>query len=62
MAIYKSGVPDPTELILGADGFEDLVTRTDYLKLIEDSDASLAARVEQVRDAVRRELEAVKRG
>jgi peptidoglycan hydrolase CwlO-like protein len=61
VAIYKSGVPDSTELILSADGFDDLATRTDYLKLIEDSDASLAARVRQVRNTVRRQLEAVQR-
>ncbi len=39
-------------MILGSDGFEDLVTRSDYLQMIEDSDTRLAARVEQVRDAV----------
>ena len=61
VAIYESGVPDATELILSADGFDDLATRSDYMKMIEDSDTSLAARVRQVRNAVHRELEAVKR-
>jgi peptidoglycan hydrolase CwlO-like protein len=59
VAIYKSGVPDPTDLILSAQGFDDLVTRADYLKLIEDSDKSLATRVRQVRNAVRHELDLV---
>jgi septal ring factor EnvC (AmiA/AmiB activator) len=58
VAIYKSGVPDATAVVLGADGFEDLVTRADYLKLLEDSDSRLAARVEQVRDRVRIRVEA----
>jgi septal ring factor EnvC (AmiA/AmiB activator) len=53
VAIYTSGMPDPTSVILGSDNFEDLVTRSDYLHMVEDSDSRLAARVEQVRDAVR---------
>jgi septal ring factor EnvC (AmiA/AmiB activator) len=50
--IYKSGVPDAASLVLSSDGFDDLLTRTDYLRMIEDSDTRLAGRVEQVRDAV----------
>jgi septal ring factor EnvC (AmiA/AmiB activator) len=61
VAIYKSGVPDATDLVLSADGFDDLVTRTDYLRIIEDSDTRLAARVKQVRDAVRFQLGVVER-
>lgn len=61
VAIYESGVPDPTALILGAQGFDDLVSRSDYLKLIEGSDSSLAARVRQVRNAIRIELDQVEK-
>ena len=61
VAIYESGVPDATELILSSEGFDDLATRSNYLKLIEDSDTSLAVRVRQVRNTVRDELEAVER-
>jgi peptidoglycan hydrolase CwlO-like protein len=61
VAIYESGVPDATELILSSEGFDDLATRSDYLKAIEDSDTSLAGRVRQVRNTVRRELAAVER-
>ena len=50
--IYKSGVPDATLLVLSSDGFDDLLTRSDYLHMIENSDTRLATRVEQVRDAV----------
>ena len=56
VSIYKGGQPDPTSVILGSDDFEDLVTRSDYLQMIEDSDSRLAARVEQVRDTVRTRL------
>jgi septal ring factor EnvC (AmiA/AmiB activator) len=57
--IYQSGVPDATSLILNADGFDDLITRTDYLRMIEESDTRLAARVREVRNAVARQLAAV---
>jgi septal ring factor EnvC (AmiA/AmiB activator) len=50
--IYKSGVPDATLLVLSSDGFDDLLTRSEYLRMIEDSDTRLATRVEQVRDAI----------
>ncbi|MEK6277115.1 MAG: transglycosylase family protein [Actinomycetota bacterium] len=59
--IYKSGVPDATALVLGSDGFDDLLTRTDYLRMIEDSDTRLADRVEQVRDAVAFQLGVVEK-
>jgi septal ring factor EnvC (AmiA/AmiB activator) len=50
VGIYKSGAPDATNVILDADGFDDLVTRTEYLNLIEDSDSALARRVRSLRD------------
>jgi septal ring factor EnvC (AmiA/AmiB activator) len=61
VAIYQNGVPDATRLVLSSQGFDDLVTRTEYLRMIEDSDTRLAARVEQVRDAVRFQLGVVER-
>jgi septal ring factor EnvC (AmiA/AmiB activator) len=54
--IYKSGVPDATTLVLSSDGFDDLLTRTEYLRIVEESDTRLATRVEQVRDAVKFQL------
>jgi peptidoglycan hydrolase CwlO-like protein len=57
--IYQSGVPDATSLVLNSDGFDDLITRTDYLRMIEESDTRLAARVREVRNAVARKLAAV---
>ena len=56
IAIYKSGMPDTADLVLGSEGFDDLLIRADYLRIIEDSDSDLAARVRQVRDAVKFQL------
>ena len=50
--IYRSGMPDMTTLILESDGFDDLATRAEYLRRIEEADASLVARVRTTRDAV----------
>jgi hypothetical protein len=59
--IYKTGTPDWAALVLGSDGFEDLVTRSDYLSAIQEADSSLAERVEQVRDLVRHHLTLTRR-
>jgi peptidoglycan hydrolase CwlO-like protein len=60
VAIYKGEFPDATTLILESDGFEDLVTRADYLERIEDADAQLVARVRELRDQVESQLAAVR--
>jgi septal ring factor EnvC (AmiA/AmiB activator) len=59
VAIYQSGSPSTASVILGSGDFDELATRSEYLQRIEDSDSELAARVEQVRDEVRRELDLV---
>jgi len=59
VAIYMNGTPSTTAVVLGSGDFDDLLTSAEYLRQIEESDAELAARVEQVRDAVRGELELV---
>lgn len=59
VAIYESGSPSSASVILASGDFDQLATRTEYLQRIEESDTQLAARVEQVRDQVRRELELV---
>jgi hypothetical protein len=61
VAIYKDGMPDVTDLVLSAHGFDDLVTRADYLRMIEDSDSALAGRVKQVRNSVKFQLGVVER-
>jgi septal ring factor EnvC (AmiA/AmiB activator) len=59
VAIYQSGVPSTASLIFGSTSYQELTTRTDYLRMIEDSDSALADRVEQVRDEVRQEAKIV---
>ena len=61
VAIYKSGVPDTAAIVLGSDGYEDLVTRSEYLRMVEEGDERLAGRVEQIRDAVRVRLDITER-
>lgn len=59
VAIYESGVPSTATLIFSSGDYEELSARADYLRAIEESDSALAARVEQVRDEVKREAERV---
>jgi hypothetical protein len=57
VAIYKSDAPDMVSVLLEADGFSDLLTRTAYLKEINEADSALVERVQSLRDAVRAGLE-----
>jgi septal ring factor EnvC (AmiA/AmiB activator) len=59
VAIYMSGTPSAASIVLGSGDINELEVRTEYLQRIEDSDTDLAARVEQVRNSVRHELELV---
>jgi predicted nucleic acid-binding Zn-ribbon protein len=52
VAIYKSDTPDIATVLLEADGFRDLLTRTEYLKQINDADSALVRRVQSLRDSV----------
>jgi peptidoglycan hydrolase CwlO-like protein len=61
VAIYKGEVPDAASLILEADGFDDLVTRAEYLQRLEESDADLATRVRALREQVQAQAEALER-
>jgi septal ring factor EnvC (AmiA/AmiB activator) len=56
VAIYESGAPSTESVILGSGDVNELAVRAEYLQRVQDSDSALAARVAQVRDAVRREL------
>jgi len=56
VAIYESGSPSTAGVVLGAADFNELVTQTEYLREIENSDSGLAERVAQVRNSVRQEL------
>jgi septal ring factor EnvC (AmiA/AmiB activator) len=59
VAIYESGSPSTASVVLGSTSYQDLVTRADYLREIQESDSALADRVEQVRNEVRKEAKAV---
>ena len=59
VAIYRSGMPDATALLLDSDGFDDLATRAEYLERIEEADAALVAEVRALRDRVAEQLAAV---
>ena len=59
VAIYMSGTPSTASIVLGSGDIDELEVRAEYLRRIEDSDTELAARVEQVRNDVRHELELV---
>ncbi len=48
--IYKSDQPDAVTIILESDGFDDLINRFDYLTRIQDQDASVVARVRDLRN------------
>jgi peptidoglycan hydrolase CwlO-like protein len=51
--IYRSDMPDETELLLSSDGFDDLATRSEYLSRVQQADAALVHNVRTTRDAVR---------
>jgi peptidoglycan hydrolase CwlO-like protein len=59
VAIYESGAPSTADLVFGSGDYQELITRADYLREIEESDSALADRVEQVRDDVRHEARLV---
>jgi len=59
VAIYMSGTPSTASIVLGSGDLNELEVRSEYLQRIEESDTELAARVEEVRNEVRRELKLV---
>ncbi len=54
VAIYETGSPDVLSVILGANGFNDLVDRTEYLSRIHGLDEAVVTRVRDLRDQVHR--------
>jgi septal ring factor EnvC (AmiA/AmiB activator) len=59
VAIYESGAPSTASIVLESGDVNELAVRSEYLERIQESDAALASRVEQVRDRVRHELDLV---
>ena len=56
VAIYESGSPSTASVVLASGSYQDLITQTEYLREISESDSALAARVAQVRNAVQHEV------
>lgn len=54
VAIYETGTPDVLSVIVGADGYDDLVDRTEYLNRIRGNDEAIVGRVRELRDQVKR--------
>src|SRR3954454_4109489 len=61
ISIYKSGQPDAMTVLLDAHGFNDVATRADYLRLIQQQDTHLAGTVRHLRDGARATVHRVKR-
>jgi peptidoglycan hydrolase CwlO-like protein len=61
VAIYKSGDTDEMEVLLDANGFDDLSTRADLLGRIQAADRALAERVRTLRTAIAKRLDAVEK-
>ncbi len=54
VAIYETGTPDVLSVIVGADGYDDLIGRTEYLNHIRGMDEAVVGRVRELRDQVKR--------
>jgi peptidoglycan DL-endopeptidase CwlO len=54
VAIYETGSPDLLSVIVGANGYDDLVGRTEYLNRIHGMDEAVVGRVRDLRDQVKR--------
>jgi murein DD-endopeptidase MepM/ murein hydrolase activator NlpD len=59
VGIYRSGDPDLITVMLESDGFDDLVSRYEYLKRIEEQDSSIVGRVRNLRNGTRVTVERV---
>ncbi len=53
VAIYETGTPDVLSVIVGANGYDDLVERTEYFNRIRGNDEAIVGRVRDLRDEVR---------
>jgi peptidoglycan DL-endopeptidase CwlO len=54
VAIYETGTPDVLSVIVGANGYDDLVDRTEYLNRIRGMDEAIVGRVRELRDQIKR--------
>jgi murein DD-endopeptidase MepM/ murein hydrolase activator NlpD len=57
VAMYETGTPDVLSVIVGANGYDDLIDRTEYLNRIRGNDEAIVGRVRELRNQVRRTVE-----
>jgi len=60
VAIYESSRPDELTVILSSKGFDDLLSRYEYLQRIQSQDTSIAERVRNLRDETKDTVEQVR--
>ncbi len=53
--LYKADQPDALTVVLEADGFDDLLERTEFLELISDQDRDIVERVRALKERTERE-------
>ena len=53
VAMYEAGTPDALSVILSADGYEELVERTEYMERIHGMDEAVVGRVRDLRNQVK---------
>jgi len=58
--IYESNDPDAVTVILSAHGFNDLLSRYDYLQRIQSQDTSIAVRVKRLRNEEKETVDRVR--
>lgn len=54
VAVYETGTPDVLSVIVGANDYDDLVDRTEYLNHIRGMDEAIVTRVRDLRNQVKR--------
>lgn len=57
VAMYETGTPDVLSVIVGANGYDDLIDRTEYLNRIRGNDEAIVGRVRELRDQVGRTVD-----
>ena len=60
VAIYKSDTPDVISVILNAQGFDDMISRYEYLSTIQAQDNAIAGRVRDLRNETRATVKEVR--
>ena len=59
VGIYRTGDPDLLTVMLDSEGFDDLLSRYEYLRRIEEQDSSIVGRVRTLRNGTRVTVERV---